>query len=149
MKRRYLRDFAKDSSGGVMIYTAVASAVMLGMVGLSVDVGYWYQSKRDMQSAADAAAMAAILEKARGATDAEIRSRAKETAALNGYPSGDVTIYIPPDSGPYAGNANYIEAVVEVDQPGFFSAMAHSGDMPIMARAVSTLSGASGDGSPS
>ena len=71
MKRRYLRNFAKDSSGGVMIYTAFASAVLLGMLGLAVDFGYWYQSKRDMQSAADAAAMAAVLEKARGATASE------------------------------------------------------------------------------
>ncbi len=78
MKRGYLRDLAKDDSGGVLIYTAFAAVVMLGMVGLAVDLGFWYHNKRDMQSAADAAAMAAVLELARGSTTAEIETRARK-----------------------------------------------------------------------
>ncbi len=141
MKRWNLRDFARDQDGGVLIYTAFSGAVMLGMLGLAVDVGYWYQSKRDMQSAADAAAMAAVLELARGATPAEIKTRARETAALNGYSGTDVSIYNPPLSGIYAGNPNFIEAVVSQDQPGFVSGIIYSGDMLVMARAVGTLAG--------
>ncbi len=142
MGHRFLRNFAKDESGGVLIYTAFSAAVMLGFVGLSMDVGYWYHNKRDMQSAADAAAMAAVLELARGATPGEIETRAMATAALNGYSGMDVLINNPPASGPYEGNPNFIEAVVSQNQPGFISGIVYSGDMPIMARAVGTLAGA-------
>ncbi len=143
MKRWNLPDFARDQDGGVLIYTAFAAAVMLGMTGLAVDVGYWYHNKRDMQSAADAAAMAAVLELARGATPGEIETRARDVALLNGYSGADVNIYNPPVNGPYAGNPAYIEAVVAQNQPGFISGIIHSGDMPVMARAVGTLAGAS------
>ncbi len=136
MKRWNLRDFARDQDGGVLIYTAFSAAVMLGMVGLSVDLGYWYQSKRDMQSAADAAAMSAVLELARDATQAEIETRARQMALLNGYPGTDVAINFPPDSVVFGGTNNDIEAVVSQDQPGFISGIVYSGDMPIMARAV-------------
>ena len=142
MQRRFLRCFAKDESGGVLIYTAFASAVMLGFVGLAVDVASWYSAQRDMQSAADAAAMAGVLELARGATTTEIQTRAKDAAQLNGYVSGEVTINNPPLAGDYIGNAAFVEAVVAQDQPGFFSAMAYPGDMTVMARAVATLAGA-------
>ena len=40
MKRWNLRDFARNQDGGILIYTAFSAAVMLGMVGLAVDVGY-------------------------------------------------------------------------------------------------------------
>ena len=142
MQRRFLRNFAKDESGGVLIYTALSSAVMLGFVGLAVDVASWYSAKRDMQSAADAAAMAGVLELARGATTTEIQTRAKDAAQLNGYVSGEVTINNPPLAGDYIGNAAFVEAVVAQDQPGFFSAMAYPGDMTVTARAVATLAGA-------
>ncbi len=103
MLQRFMRKFTKDESGAVLIYTLVTASVMFGMVGLATDVGMWYANKRDMQSAADAAAMTAVLEMARGATDTEMKTLAKEAAALNGYPAGDVTINNPPLSGPYQG----------------------------------------------
>jgi Flp pilus assembly protein TadG len=141
-----IRKFSNDTSGAVFVYTAAALAVLLGMAGLAVDVGYWYWSQRDIQSAADSAAMSAALEIARGATPAEIEARARDSASLNGYQHGGgsilVTINRPPASGAYAGDNNYIEAIVQQDQGGFVSSVTHSGDMTIAARAVATLAGA-------
>jgi hypothetical protein len=140
-----LNAFAKDSSGTVLMYTAAALAILLGMGGLAIDLGYWYWSQRDMQSAADSAAMSAALEIARGATPAEIEARARDSATLNGYQHGLaalVTINRPPSTGFHAGDNNYIEAIVQQDQSGFVSSMVHSGDMTIAARAVATLAGA-------
>jgi hypothetical protein len=70
MSRWKFNAFAKDTSGSVFVYTAASLTVLLGMAGLAVDLGYWYWSQRDMQSAADSAAMSAALEMARGATHA-------------------------------------------------------------------------------
>ncbi|MDH3473337.1 MAG: pilus assembly protein TadG-related protein [Rhodospirillales bacterium] len=145
MSRRKFNAFAKDSSGSVFVYTAASLAVLLGMAGLAVDLGYWYWSQRDMQSAADSAAMSAALEMARGATPAEIETRARDSATLNGYQHGLatlVTINRPPAAGVHAGDNNYVEAIVQQDQSGFVSAMVHSGDMTVAARAVATLAGA-------
>jgi Flp pilus assembly protein TadG len=142
---RNLKNLAKDTSGTVFIYTAASLAVLLGMAGLAVDLGYWYWSQRDMQSAADSAAMSAALEMARGATGPEIEARARDSATLNGYQHGLaalVTVNRPPASGVHAGDANYIEAIVQQDQSGFVSSMVHSGDMTVAARAVATLAGA-------
>jgi hypothetical protein len=145
MSRWKFNAFAKDSSGSVFVYTAASLAVLLGMAGLAVDLGYWYWSQRDMQSAADSAAMSAALEMARGATAAEMETRAKDSATLNGYQDGLaalVTINNPPKSGVHAGDNTYVEAIVQQDQSGFVSSMVHSGDMTIAARAVATLAGA-------
>lgn len=141
MRRRYLTDFARDSSGSVFVYTAAAAAVMLGFVGLAMDVSFWYSGKRDMQSAADAGAMTAALEMARGATAAELESRTKALILANGYAAGDVTINTPPLTGDYAGNANFVEVIVAQPQSGFVSGIFHSEDMPVQARAVATLAG--------
>ncbi|MDH3476540.1 MAG: pilus assembly protein TadG-related protein, partial [Rhodospirillales bacterium] len=54
-----LNAFAKDTSGAVLVYTATAFVVLLGMAGLAIDLSYWYWAQRDMQSAADSAAMSA------------------------------------------------------------------------------------------
>ena len=80
------RAFWENTSGGVLIYTAIGMAVFLGTAGLAVDVGHWYATKRSVQSAADATALAGALEVARGTTDATMRIMAKADSAKNGYP---------------------------------------------------------------
>jgi Flp pilus assembly protein TadG len=46
-------------SGQAMVLVCVFLVVILGMVGLAVDVGAWYKADRDTQATADAAALAA------------------------------------------------------------------------------------------
>ncbi len=59
---RFLKRFGKDAHGGVLVYTALALPILLGVAGLSVDVGFWYAAKRVTQASADAGALAAALE---------------------------------------------------------------------------------------
>ena len=47
------------SSGNVMLLSAIAMPVLVGMAGLAIEAGNWYQTKRSMQNAADSAAIAA------------------------------------------------------------------------------------------
>ncbi len=59
---RFLERFRKDTCGAVLIYSAFMIPIILGVSGLSVDVGSWYANKRVAQAAADAGAIGAALE---------------------------------------------------------------------------------------
>jgi Flp pilus assembly protein TadG len=47
------------TNGNVMLLSAIAMPVLVGMAGLAIEAGNWYQTKRSMQNAADSAAVAA------------------------------------------------------------------------------------------
>ena len=53
-----IRRFARDESGAVAVLFAIVFLVLVGISALAVDVGYWYTCKRQLQTAADAGAMA-------------------------------------------------------------------------------------------
>lgn len=132
--------FCRESSGGVMVYFGLMLPVLLGVTGLSVDVGLWYANKRVVQSAADAAALGGALEVKRMGDLTTLTSAATEYATENGYnSSGDVlTINSPPQSGPYAGVANAVEAIVDRPVPSFLSAILYDGQTTVTGRAVAT-----------
>lgn len=48
----------RDNRGQALVITVLAMTVLLGMSALAIDVGSWYKQKRDLQAAADAAALA-------------------------------------------------------------------------------------------
>ena len=73
--------------GAVFILVAVVIIPLLGMVALAVDYGYLLKTKTDLQSAADATALAAVLSLApdeNGYQDLEaVRAVVREYAAAN------------------------------------------------------------------
>jgi Flp pilus assembly protein TadG len=52
----------KCSAGAVAVTTALVLPVLLGMASLGVEVGHWYLGQREMQGAADAAAISAAAQ---------------------------------------------------------------------------------------
>lgn len=56
-----LRALRSDSSGNVMLLSALAMPVMTGSVGLGVDVSQWYLWKRELQYMVDQAAMTGAM----------------------------------------------------------------------------------------
>jgi Flp pilus assembly protein TadG len=56
---RQLSALRSNSSGNMMMLSAIAMPVLVGMAGLAIEGGNWYQTKRLMQNAADSAAIAA------------------------------------------------------------------------------------------
>ena len=50
--------FLKEKKGNVVILVAVSLAVVLGMAALSIDIGYIYTAKNQLQAAVDASALA-------------------------------------------------------------------------------------------
>src|SRR2546423_12696229 len=53
------RSFRKCSAGVVAVVTAMVLPLLLGFTSLGVEVGHWYLAQRQMQGAADAAAISA------------------------------------------------------------------------------------------
>src|SRR5271154_319686 len=132
----------RDESGQSLVITAVCMTCMLGFVALATDVGIMLREKRLVQIAADSGAIAGALE----LNYADVTSAAKAASAQNGITDGTngatVTVNGPPGgplSGPYAGNANYVEVVVSQNQPTIFMRVFGLSAMSIVGRAVATL----------
>lgn len=135
----WISRFWQDKSGGVMVYTALALPMLLGVTGLSVDVSAWYMSKRITQAAADAAALSGALSLHRLEDDSGLTTAATEGASANGYDSSDGDVLIinnPPTSGPYAGQANAVEAIIQRPANGFLSRVIFEDQVTVAARAV-------------
>ncbi len=49
---------ARDEGGQTIVMVVIAFVVLTGMIGIVIDIGYAYKAQRDLQSAADAAALA-------------------------------------------------------------------------------------------
>src|ERR1700746_1034728 len=49
--------FGSCCAGAVAVLTAIILPVLLGFASLGTEVGHWYLAKREMQGAADAAAL--------------------------------------------------------------------------------------------
>ncbi len=56
-----LKGFFTDQSGSSYIILAFGAAMIFGMAGMAVDMGYAYMLRQRLQAAADAAALAASV----------------------------------------------------------------------------------------
>jgi Flp pilus assembly protein TadG len=115
---------------------------LLGFVALSVDVASFYQQKRAIQAAADAAAVTAAEEAQYGSsTETAAAQSSVKRHGFNPHATrnpASVTIKTP-TTGNYAGNSSYIE--VDVSQPVstlFLNAFSHTSTMNVSARAVAS-----------
>lgn len=78
-----VRRIMRDDSGAVAVVFAIVFLVVVGFAALAVDVGYWYTAKRQLQAAADAAALAACNELAQDSGADQVEATAEEFAARN------------------------------------------------------------------
>lgn len=79
----------QNENGQSMIITALFMMVFVGMLGLVIDMGMVYAKHRQMQTAADTAALAATRELALGKGDVAAIARINQTLAANG---ADITL---------------------------------------------------------
>jgi Flp pilus assembly protein TadG len=83
------RAFAANQSGATMILVALCLPALVGAMGLSAEVSYWYLRQRAMQNAADAAAIAAATNGTSG-----YAAEAKAVAAQYGFHDGSGNIVV-------------------------------------------------------
>jgi hypothetical protein len=141
---RAVRLLPRDCRGTASLIFAVSAIGLIGLAGLAAEAGVWYLEKRRGQNAADAAAMAGVLQLAGGAGGATTPSQAGVDAALlNSYVSGTagvtVTVNNPPQSGAYAANSNAVEAIVSKSMTPLLSSLFLTGPVNISERAVGLL----------
>lgn len=87
-------NYITNRRGGVLPMIAVMFPVMMGMAGLGLDVSNWMMQKRNLQTAADAAAIAGAYEILNG-DEQNVETAALREAVNNGYnPDGDGSITV-------------------------------------------------------
>ena len=115
----------KSEKGQALVIIALAAVGLVAFTALAIDGGMVLSDRRHAQNAADTAAFAAALAKIRTPDYAPSSPAAQKQAAIdagldradsNGYDnngtSNTVQVNIPPVSGPYAGNDEYIQVII-------------------------------------
>jgi hypothetical protein len=140
--------WSRDEGGQALILIAAALAGLLLGIGLALDTGQLFVSRRAAQTAADAGAWAGAVILYAGGSAAQARTAAAADATLNGYTDGGlirVTTASPPASGTYAGDPGYIEVTITEQVLTRFLFGASAGRTAITVRSVAGL-GRSGSG---
>ena len=96
LKRSLAAHRERGERGAVAVITALSMVVLLGFVALAVDVGAMYEERAELQSAADAAALAVAQDCTKGlpCTPDATLPRAREYAAKN-VRDGSVNVLAP------------------------------------------------------
>ncbi|HEU5097289.1 MAG TPA: pilus assembly protein TadG-related protein, partial [Reyranella sp.] len=112
----------RDEAGTIIMY-AVAVPVFAGVVAVGAETGNFYRVKRQMQNAADAAALSASIDSVGGKSPAAITTDALYQAQRNGFTNGvdnvSVTVNSPPSSGPNVGTPGAVEVVIKKSSQSF------------------------------
>ncbi len=125
-------------SGQILVLAAIAMVVLLGFASLGVDMGYLYSTRRRMQTAADAAAVAgaSAIRDGQSYTNA-----ADDVASFNGFTNSQnnvtVTVSEPTLPSPYPSGVTYVEVDISQTVPTFFLRVLGYKSMKVGARAVS------------
>ncbi|MCK5166025.1 MAG: pilus assembly protein [Rhodospirillaceae bacterium] len=113
-KKKIIRRFIGNEGGAVAVMFALTLPVILGFVGLGIDAGMWFKERRNMQTATDAAAVSAALERTFGATNSAMLIVAKAEATRHGFIDGTdvMALNSPPLAGAFAGDTGYVEITI-------------------------------------
>jgi hypothetical protein len=129
--------------GQVLVFTAVGLTAFMGIVGLVADGGLLWTAKRQMETAADAAAIAgatALWQNPGNNTLAT--NNADNVSSLNGFTNSaavggtNITVNIPPLSGNYAGQSGFVEVIIQQPRPVYFMRLFGRSSVTVAARAV-------------
>jgi hypothetical protein len=133
--------------GAVTVWLVLSLAVILGITAIGMDGGRMMDERQYAQAAADAAALAAgadlyenYWQNFGSDSSGTARAAALQSAKANGYSNDKthsvVTVNIPPQSGPFAGQSGYVEVIIESILDASFSAAIRFGPLTVRARAV-------------
>ena len=127
----------RGQRGQIILLVAVTIPMLLGFAGLAVDAGLLWTTKRHMQTATDAAAIAAATSFRNNGSYA---SAGSDLASLNGFTHGSngvaVTVNSPPVKGAYASVTNYVEVIISQPMPLYFMRILGLSSALVSTRAV-------------
>jgi len=118
-----------SESGSVAIQIGVGLVALIGMVGLGTEGTFLLYKHRQMQSAADSAALSGALALSQASPRdpvSEARAVAARLGLVHGAAQVAVTVTVPPASGSQTGNMQAVEVIIS--QPQDLSIMRMFGD---------------------
>jgi Flp pilus assembly protein TadG len=139
---RVLASSASDRGGATAVIIGLASMVLLGFTALGTEASYWYFSHRNLQNAADSAAMSAVaallnIPSPDAAHKTQATAEARATAARYGFVDTQggvsVAVNIPPTAGAFTSDSNAVEVVITEPQALFLTAAIKFGGTPLFA----------------
>ena len=107
-------------SGQALVFVGLGMVVLIGVIGLSIDMGYLRYTKRRLQTAADSAAVAGASELQDGNYQLAANNDSRSNGFENGVNGVSVIAYHPPKDAPFASKANAVEVQVQQNAPTFF-----------------------------
>jgi hypothetical protein len=129
----------KAESANVTVMFGLALPVLIGGVGLAIDIGEWELAHKSMQRAADSAAISgavALFSDGSGIVPEEAKAIAADYKFVDGVAGAQVVANTPPTSGAYLNNVRAVEVIVTQPQKRIFSAIFGGQAVPVKARAV-------------
>lgn len=125
-------------NGQAMILIVFSIIGLIGASALAIDGVNAFIDSRRADTAATSAALTAAVTRIEGGN---WRAAALATAAANGYDNNGITntveLNTPPLSGPYVGDAEYIEVIVTSHLPTYFGIVVGVPSITSVAQAVS------------
>ncbi len=135
----FLSKLSKDRRGVITVMFALLIPFLIGMVGLGLEVGIWFESRRNLQTAADAGAIAGAYEvQDASATASSILTAATTDATSNGFNAATETITAvnPPTTGPNTSETSAVEVNLSRTVNTLFAQNFLGDSVNISARAV-------------
>ena len=153
-----LKNGVRDESGQTLVLAALCMVVLLSFVGLALDGGQLYYTKRRLQAAADAAALAGALEisSCGSVSNCSVMQTAAQSALVENGLAGStlltqcatrtstaltLTLNNAPcalgskTQDPNYGSTDYVEAVISKSQPTYFMKLLGINSVEVAARA--------------
>ncbi len=131
-----IRNLIISHDGSISVLQALMLPMIIGFIGLGVEVPTWYSQKGDLQSATDAAAIAIAYQIGSGNSLSTIASNEMSRNGYNANSGITITVNNPPLSGSYAGNNQAVEVIAIKAQAGAFSKLLGMSQLSIRTRAV-------------
>jgi Flp pilus assembly protein TadG len=111
MISQFKNAFWKSCAGAVAVVTALVFPILLGFTSLGIEVGHWYLGQREMQGAADAAAISSaaqwIADKGIGTT---YQAVGVSYASYNGFTIPTANVCLVTSSGDNCGTVRSLDA---------------------------------------
>jgi len=126
----------RSEAGQAIVVTALAMVILMGAAGLALDMGYLRYMQRCMQTAADAAAVAATAELNNGDYVTAGQTDAAANHFTNNVNGVTVAVNYPPTAGPYVNQVNFVEVIITESVPTFFMKAVGISSETVSARAV-------------
>jgi uncharacterized membrane protein len=139
----------ENEEGQVLVLTVLCSTILLGFIGLALDVGLLFRAKRNLQIAADSAATAAALDYYYNSSSGAIAVTEADTVGVGAASIDNVKIvngttvdvHCPAQNGSFALSAGsvcngYFEAIIRQPNPTIFMRIFNRNVITVSARSV-------------